>query len=906
MILQPDGKILVAGNFNSFVKSVGLARLNPDGSVDSSFRSAIADYAMGIVAQPDGKVLCLRTVSIGSGYGPTISRLLSNGAKDTGFHEPLFRVTGNTAGGIRVCTVQADGKLLVGGRFEMVNSAGHTNLARLNADGTLDPTFHVQVGPGNSSYADLSGDVWNILIQPDGKILIGGNFLWVNQTVCDGFTRLLMDGTVDPTFSLPDFSVPGSSSVVEILAVQPDGKLLLLQNGIHRLNPDGTIDPTFTQPNAGVRAVIDPRRATVLPEGKLEFIGYVNENGIPHSGLIRLNSDGSLDPQVPGLDLRDANHNPLAPIAMAIQPDGKVLVMGDFTAINDVPRAGIARLFADLHGPAAVTFAAAQNSADEASGLAVVTVRRSGDTSLPASINYTTLDVTALANSQYLPSSGTLSFEPLESEKTIVIPVLSEGIPSADTTLSVLLSSPGSGTLLYGALTNTTLTILNSERPGTLDSSFNPVIEPSGDLRMALQPDGKILVAGGFQRVNGVPRNSAARLLPDGSLDSTFDPKGGLLFQDDQGGLNPASVNSLILLPDGKIVVRGSFNLVSGQPLTNLARLNPDGSVDPSFNPDPIAQQFLSLAPALAVQPDGKILVSESVRFRPGQVSLGRLTSSGAVDPTFLTLQVSEVLGWGSTFNVMVIETDGRPVFEGAPNGDQRGMTRLNLDGTVDPTFSPIVEGNNLIAALVQPDGKIVIAGSFSRVNNSNRPGLARLNADGSTDLDFAPALTNHATYGIYALAVQPDGKLLAGMTDGSIIRFDLQGARDPSFYLGGDGFGQASISDLAVQPDGQILVAGAFTSVRGVARTGLARLNGDRYLNNTQAQFRSIARSRTGDIQLKVNVIPGRPFNIQSSTNLIDWQFIFGETPDTYLLNITQPNGGEPARFYRALQMNP
>src|SRR5262249_31364706 len=152
--------------------------------------------------------------------------------------------------------------------------------------------------------------------------------------------------------------------------------------------------------------------------------------------------------------------------------------------------------------------------------------------------------------------------------------------------------------------------------------------------------------------------------------------------------------------------------------------------------------------------------------------------------------------------------------------------------------------GGSMNAAVVQPDGKIVVAGPFNQVNGLNRPRLARLNPDGSKDASLVPGNRGDGKkwegfYRFHRLSPPGDGKILASMGNNSIVRFNPDGSRDLTFDasivlafdFGGEGFKQSGLattfSDIIPLPDGQILVAGNFMSVDGSARPGLVRLNG-------------------------------------------------------------------------------
>jgi uncharacterized delta-60 repeat protein len=190
--------------------------------------------------------------------------------------------------------LQTNGQLVVGGAFMNVNGIGRNGIARLNQDGTLDSTFL-------HGLSGLSGPLSSIAIQPDGKILIGGDFIRVNGVARRNLARLNTDGTLDPNF-LKDLS--GPDSWLYSIALQRDGKVVV----------------------AG---------------------SFSSVNGPPRYGLARLNGDGSLDYSFrsdgPGFGNPYAGKGIIA--SLALQSDGNLLVAGDFTRFNGVPRNCVARLY---------------------------------------------------------------------------------------------------------------------------------------------------------------------------------------------------------------------------------------------------------------------------------------------------------------------------------------------------------------------------------------------------------------------------------------------------------------------------------------------------------------------------------------------------------------------------------
>jgi uncharacterized delta-60 repeat protein len=184
-----------------------------------------------------------------------------------------------------------------------------------------------------------------------------------------------------------------------------------------------------------------------------------------------------------------------------------------------------------------------------------------------------------------------------------------------------------------------------------------------------------------------------------GSLDTSFDPGSGA----------NSVVWAIAEQPDGKILIGGDFTIYNGAPRNRIARLNSDGSLDAGFNPGSGANNDVR---AMAVQPDGKILIG----------------------------------GWFTIYN-------------GAP---RNYMARLNSDGSLDTGFDPGSGANEfLYVVALQPDGKILIGGEFTIYNGAPRNYIARLNSDGSLDTSFDPG--SGANEWVWAMAVQPDGKILIG-----------------------------------------------------------------------------------------------------------------------------------------------
>jgi uncharacterized delta-60 repeat protein len=255
---------------------------------------------------------------------------------------------------------------------------------------------------------------------------------------------------------------------------------------------------------------------------------------------------------------------------------------------------------------------------------------------------------------------------------------------------------------------------------GSRDSSFSDIVTGSDPriYALALQPGGRILIAGWFDSVNGVPRKGLARLNPDGSLDPGF----GIRLE--PAGSGNSGVDALVLQPDGKILIGGDFTSVNGLPRHNFASLNADGS------PDGLSVDADSTVCGCCPLPEGKILIwgyfSSVNGFSYGPMA--RLNSDGSLDPTFVGGSDSN----GTyTAKAVVPQSDGKILVARAVlNGCAVPyFVRLTADGSVDDSFFAGQSGpDDVVDSLaVQPDGKLLLGGQFSVVNQTPCSGVVRL-----------------------------------------------------------------------------------------------------------------------------------------------------------------------------------
>jgi len=323
-------------------------------------------------------------------------------------------------------------------------------------------------------------------------------------------------------------------------------------------------------------------------------------------------------------------------------------------------------------------------------------------------------------------------------------------------------------------------------------------------------------------------------------------------------GFNPAEGYKRVLDPnafavqgDGKVLVGGKFeSLTYPYSTTGIQRFNTDGSLDAAFDPRPGYSD--SLVKCMAVQSDGKIILGGSFVQLSGQPRsrLARVNVDGTLDPDFTPVASGNV-------ERLALQADGKILVAGQFSslcGQSRAYVgRLNADGTLDTNFNARADGQvNCMA--VQPDGMIIMGGWFGTLGGQTSKYMGRLNSDGTADTAF-----KSVTYNIVeALALQADGKILVGgwnslMGDppwGSLRRLNPDGSVDTGFDPGATGF----IYSLAVQVDGRILVGGTFDTLGGQTRKNIARLNADGSLDMTfdpgvEGVLKSLALQADGKI---------------------------------------------------------
>ena len=765
-----NGKLYVAANKNLYgvPQPDEILRLNSDGSIDSTFHAAVAQSVdsagsilsgsvLKIVVQPDGKILLGGSFSSVAGvFRPGIARLLSNGDLDSSFSQ-LDILGGN----IWTMALQTNGRILIGGDFQLIGPTQFPGVARLNANGSLDSTFQP------TGFTLASSPIRAVAIQSDGKILIGGRLSVDDIGAPPGspphrrpLFRVGADGSPDTNF--PQVPVAGEIANTRDLVVQADGKIVAAISGsVYRFNIDGSLDNSFHNAAVqdtsfdpagfpGVTITLNPLASGgFLVGGAFTDVDPAGATGTSHFGVVRLNANGTVDSSFTTSHKTGSAKSPSSFLRLA---DGSTLIGFDTAPVPVDPALAfnIGRLLPT--GSLDLNFTLA-----------------------PFSNNF--------LGGGFLASGCT---------------------PTSDGSL-----------LVFGEKTDQSFHVGKFSTQGLAQSGFAdepslPVFETVTSL-----PDGKVLLGAGNNPQATVVA-TLTRLQSNGQLDGTFQVPESIrskqVVRDFDGQIRSLYVGSRVLAvqPDGKIL----FEYYDLERNFHLVRLNSDGSLDNSFRGtyspgvdpsqtfpvifDPVMHQ--TLQPPDAAYSAGFAWLDAHVQFD------GRIVLAG---------QFTEFLD--RTTNNFV---------------PARGLVRLMPDGTIDHTFA-IGGGAQWTATTETPaffpkvenvvrqgDGRLLITGTFDAFNGVSAPGIASLNPNGSVDTSFVPPATRDK-YGSGPAALQRQG-------DGTFLLsgpYSLPGeATAPTLIHILDAPRVANISTRVAVGDGDKVLIGGFIITGNTPKKVLVR----------------------------------------------------------------------------------
>ena len=873
-----------------------------------------AGWHTPVLPAPDGT-----TFFAGNGE---IWRLLPDGRRDPGFVSPNFD------GEIYALALTPQGMLVVGGYFTRAGSLEVPGLVRLDANGSLDDSFAPDTVPGTPI----------LRVQPDGKVLVvvegrlkrllpdgktdpgwtddsiqDGTYVQAIELLADGrvlaltnnsIVRLLPDGAVDATFHSPYVRDPsGGQGWINTMAVDRQGCIVIggyfsfvddfPRSSVARLTPEGDVDPTFVGPgsfdNVYLHDIVCELTGEILVSGR-----FTKVDGVNHPYLVWLDSSGRpLHSAGPNRLTPDRHPMGFWPVNLAVQPDGRVWVW-PVVELEGVIVPGFTRIFPPIV-QTSVRLEIASTLLPEDSGPTLVQVHRMGDLSAPLTVRLRTQSDTATAGADFGAVDLLLTFAALETIKTIQIPIFDDLYSEVDEVLMVQLVDADSEELILGG--ERSLVILDNERRGSVDlRTANPIGQLASVQSLAEQSGNRLLVWSSYGRL--------LRLLPDGTVDPTFQP-------DTSGGWY------IRVLPDDRLIVWREGM---------LARLLPDGALDTSFQLNQ-AEWTNRWVEAVEVQADGKLLVSDQ-RADSAYRFILRLLPNGSKDPGFSDIPL---VGTGR----LLALRDGRTLLYGdftLVGGVARsGLAMLKKDGTLDITFAPLLDGpsnRRITAAAETLDGKILVAGILSVTNGVNvTSSIVQLLPDGRLDPAFAGSEGASDAFGnlmdVFAIAILSDGGIVVG---GGFSRFGGQphhklaflrqdGTLDPSSdtgiglrssYSDWD-YSSSSPSCLETLSDGRIAVGGYFNRIFSTTGPGELAVSGLIMLNGpTAVKFLEPELLLGGTFRFSLRVEPGGTYVLESSDDLRQWTPILTNRAYERVLVFDDPGArGMAHRFFRALRQS-
>jgi len=698
LFLQPDQNLIVGGDYLSLngIPSSYLTRLKPDGSIDETFNTGTGfnGKIYTTYIQPDGKII------VGGGFttfngvsSGRIVRLNADGSYDATFNSSI----GATTGIIYDISPQTDGKIIIVGSFTKYNNVTVNRIARLLSNGDLDGTFIT--GSGSTS------NITNSRVLSDGKILITGNFISFNGVSSNRMARLLPDGRVDKSFIIGT----GFNNDVNAISIQTDGKIIAggkftnynenAVGRIVRINQDGEIDNTFTTGSGfstdAVQIIKTDPLGNIMVGGS--FKG--SYNGYEVNRVCLLTANGTLKNDF------DTGSGPgsASVLALANDLEGSWYIGGSFSVYDGLNQGKLAKI---------------NNDGEHDTGY------------LSSGIGFdnSVLKVLPLANKKTIVLGSFTKFNGTTSLR--ITRILEDGL--YDTTFNVGQSGANSliksgiiqsdGKIIFGgnftkyneSISNRIARILPD---GTIDNTFSIGSGFNSQVyAIAIQSDEKIIAVGGFTSFNGASAPRIVRLLPSGLRDTSFNVGLGA----------DAIIETLQIQPDGKILIAGRFNSFDGNSYSRLVRLNSNGSIDFSFK---IGTGFDKYIYAIGLQSDQKVILGGSFLTFNGttQKRIVRLNPNGSLDATF---QSGIGFNKGDVRTILVQPDDKILVggtFSGTykTNGSLR-LIRLEKTGNYDLGF--VSQLNNKIYSMgFSSDYRLIIGGDFNSVSGISKHRIARL-----------------------------------------------------------------------------------------------------------------------------------------------------------------------------------
>jgi uncharacterized delta-60 repeat protein len=901
--IQPDGKILISGGIQSNA-NFGVARLNPDGSLDATFGtggrvstsfSAFTDYAKAIALQADGKIVVggytqAAVFTLQSNFA--ICRYQPDGTLDADFGVGGKKtvVVGTQAEEIRSLIVLADGRILATG-LATAGSIGSyvkgSGMARFLANGDLDPAF----GNAGISYSGWwnGGESFGAGLQSDGRIVVvgqqphsaGGTDFVTKRHSIEGYPSPFGPGAYSEYLGVTT-SIAGGEDIPVGMAVAPDGKIFVA--GRFRRTPENLFSPQ-DEDFAVVRLT-----AAGVPDPKFSGDGRLTTS---------IASGASTD----------------RALAMVLQPDGKLIVAGS-ASDGTTTTGALVRYLAN--GNLDTTFGGTGKVLPAGSALGAVALQKDGKIITAGSVRVvvSNLNTSDIRISRHLPNGSLdrtfdgdgiaqISFDEFNTETIRRILVQPDG--------RILLAGDSASQMLLARL-NTN---------GSLDPTFGSngrLITTLGGNRyssaraIALQSDGRIVVAGVTGDTGTVVRSGLARFASDGSADPTFGIGGRVTTVISSTG---SGFNDVQIQADGKLVAGGWAGMPDNRGFA-LARYRTDGSLDTGFN----GTGWIAVAPGPGI----------SEVFGIGLQANGAIITAGQVlgeyDYDFLITRVEG----GPEISVE------QPAGTEIPNGGSLGFGTVvanqgksmnlivrNLGSSVFILSNPVIFGTTpgeftitrFQSSVLAPGEGASLAVTFRPAGSGDRSAMIRLASDDDDESDYRitvtgvsnlpPVFTDYAANtGFQSSMTLGRAKLLARASDPEGDPVSFVGV-DPVSVRGGAVL--LSASGIVYTPPPGFSGPDSFrlniSDSRGGVSTGtvLVTVAPDPARGGANSNPPRITLLPDGSIRVGFQGISGHTYRIQRSADLESWTTIttiIAGPPG--VLEHDDGNPLQPTGFYRLI----
>jgi len=688
------------------------------------------------------------------------------------------------------------GGFVVAGEYYGNDGEVRFDVAKFGADDSLFNFFKPQRPDApNNVKTEAVG------VQADGLVVLAGTFTVPNNnggySTYSGITRWLLNGETDSTFAQGG----QFNGRVRSLAIDSSGMIVVggafntykgtACDRLVRLKKDGTVDTTF-KPAYGVKAV-SISKILIQPNGSILIAGSMEKpaGSTARDRVIRLNTNGTLDTTFDQNFYLDGTIE-----TIALQADGRTLVGGSF---------GAKLLRLNANGTRDTTLNTGSGfTANAASSVKAIGVQSDGSFVVAGTFsNY---------NGKSCNGAVRLNVSGLLDAAFVADPIFKDGVSS------IIVRSAGN--VVFGGNYNGPKGAVSSgltrvKANGTVDLSLATrhlgVVEGAYDV---IESQGKLVLAGGFDRVNGNACNGIARFNANGTLDSTFK----------LAAKYTGSIGKLAAQSDGKLIV-ARMNPIASDPnnATKIERLNADGTEDKTY-----AGIRLTGFDNFVLLPDGRLIVTGYISTNPNSPSVPcaiRLLANGTKDTAFTP---DSRYGLSDSFTALSMQSDGRMIISGS---SKLKLERTTVNLTRDTAFDSSEFDDQIRTAVVQADGRVMVGGAFSSFAGVSRNKIARLKADGKLDTTFNPG--TGFEYPVELMAVQANGQIVVygglgsynGVYCDQYVRLNTDGKMDTSFKVNDVKYYPTGMTFLR---DGRLLLLDTEASRNGVVQRGFALLKAD------------------------------------------------------------------------------